>query len=230
MHSVDRFMAPAMLCLGLAAASGLQLVIQKHSLTKQRLAVIAATMVLLSELLGVAPPPWPVPSTPVGPHPASLALAEEPQQGAVIDLPFRQNGFFVSDIYVQQMTHGRPVPYRNIGRHGEPIHPVVWDTALFQRAVGPLMSGPKPRPSRCEGHRELSAAGFAFIVVRRDRLTQATAQAVEQPLAECLGAPDVYADAAVYRLDPSAASDPALANPRGWRAPPRHGVGGVGHR
>ena len=229
MHSVDRFVAPAMLCLGIAAAAGLHGLTGTRTWRAQALGTIAVTALLLAELVVAAPPPWPVPTRDARPHPASEWLAADPQVGAVIDLPLRTDGFFVGDIVVQQITHGRPVPIRLTGRNGEVIHPAVWDTALFQRAYAPFEPEARRRPTRCEGAAELAEAGFAFFVVRRGRLDERTASQVEAPLRTCLGPPEVIADAAIFRIDPSAADDPRLRNPPGWRAPPRHGVGGPGH-
>ncbi|MEC8422968.1 MAG: hypothetical protein VX000_04275, partial [Myxococcota bacterium] len=226
MHSVDRFLAPAMLCLGIAAAAGLHGVMAGRAWRSQAIAVAFAGAALLTELVSLAPPPWPVPVRPATPHPASIWLAEDPQPGAVIDLPLRTDGYFVGDIVVQQVTHGRPVPIRLTGRNGEVIHPRVWDAALFQRAYAPLDPTARRRQTRCEGAAELAEAGFAFFVIRRDRLEQADADAVEAPLRACLGEPTIVDTAAIFRIDPSAASDPRLRNPPGWRAPARHGVGG----
>lgn len=229
MHSVDRFVAPAMLALGVAAAAGLQGLAGTRTWRMQALVTALTTGVLVGELVALAPPPWPVPTRDAQAHAASAWLASDPQPGAVIDLPLRSDGFFIGDIVVQQITHGRPVPIRLTGRNGEVIHPTVWDTALFQRAYAPFEPEARRRPTRCEGTAELAEAGFAFFVVRRDRLDDATASRVEAPLQACLGAPQVIDDAAVFRIDPAAATDPRLRNPPGWRAPPRHGVGGHGH-
>lgn len=229
MHSVDRFVAPGMLCLGLAGAAGLHGLLAGRSWRVQAAATIAAAAVLLGELITLAPSPWPVPIRRATPHAASTWLAADPQPGAVIDLPLRSGGFFVGDIVVQQITHGRPVPIRLTGRNGEVIHPVVWDTALFQRAYAPFEPEAQRRRTACEGTAELAEAGFAFFVVRRDRLDEATARAVEAPLQACLGAPEVVDTAAIFRIDPAAAEDARLRNPPGYRAPPRHGVGGPGN-
>ena len=229
MHSVDRFLAPAMLCLGVAAAAGLRGALGRRPWAVQAGAVALAGAVLVGELVLLAPPPWPVPVRQATPHPASAWLAADPQPGAVIDLPLRTGGFFVGDILVQQITHGRPVPIRLTGRNGEIVHPVVWDTALFQRAFAPLDPTVRRRTTRCEGAAELAAAGFAFFVVRRDRLEAQAAAAVEAPLGACLGPPVVVGSAAIYRIDAAMADDGGLRNPPGWRAPARHGVGGPGH-
>ena len=229
MHSVDRFLAPAMLCLGVAAAAGLHGTLREQSWAKQAGAAALAGALIVGELVSLAPPPWPVPVRMATPHAASSWLAEDPQPGAVIDLPLRTDGFFVGDIVVQQITHRRPVPIRLTGRNGEVVHPTVWDTALFQRAYAPLDTEARRRPTQCEGTAELAHAGFAFFVVRRDRLDPEVARRVEAPLRVCLGAPTVVDSAAIFRIDPSSSEDSSLRNPPGWRAPPRHGVGGPSH-
>jgi hypothetical protein len=229
LHSVDRFVAPGMLCLGLSAAAALRATLGGRGWAAQAGATTLAVALIVAELVLVSPPPWPVPTRDATAHPASAWLAADQQPGAVIDLPLRSEGFFVGDIVVQQITHGRPVPIRLTGRNGEIVHPAVWDTALFQRAYAPFEPEARRRPTGCEGTAELAEAGFAFFVVRRDRLDAATAAAVEAPLRDCLGAPVVVDTAAIFRIDPAAAEDPRLRNPRGWRAPPRHGVGGPGH-
>ncbi len=225
-HSTDRFMAPAMLGVGVAAASGLGALVRDRGARVGAAAAVGAVVIAVAEVLLVSPAPWPIATTPARPHPASLHLAQDPHPGAVIDIPFRSvhTGRFEGDVFLQQAFHGRPVPFRLEGRHGEIVTPVVWDDALFQRVAGPLLGLPPGRATRCEGAAELAEAGFGWFVVRRDRLPADVARAAEAPLAACLGAAIIIEDAALYRIDADLARDPGLRNPRGWRAPARSGA------
>lgn len=229
-HSTDRFVAAAMLGIGLAAAAGLQALTLRRTFAVQLGATAVALIGLIAEVRWLAPPPPTAPTTPAAAHAASLHLAQDPHPGAVIDVPFRsvQTGRFEGDIFLQQAFHGRPIPWRLEGRHGEIVTPLVWDDALFQRVAQPLMGGQPSRPTRCEGAAELAGAGFGWFVVRRDRLPDALRDRVEQPLAECLGDPVVVEEAALYRIDAALADDPRLRNPRGWRAPARSGAAHLG--
>ena len=226
LHSVDRFLVPGMLGLGVAAAMGLRVLVQERPWRVQAAATVAAALLIVVEVIAVSPAPWPLPTTPAGPHPVSLALAQDARPGAVIDLPFRVDGFLVTDMLFQQTTHGRPIPYRMSGVGGEVVAPAVWGSALFQRAVTPLMEADRRRATRCEGAAELADAGFGWFIVRRDRMDAATGLAVEVPLRACLGDPEVYDNAALYRIDPSMAENDSLWNPRHWAPPLPQGVGG----
>ncbi len=190
MHGADRFVAGALLCLGIAAAAGLGDLLHRLPARLRMPSAVGAFGLVLAEVLFVSPAPWPVPQTQAVPSAAAQRLAEASaagEPGAVLDLPFlsASSGRFVSEILLDQTVHGRPVPFRLEGRGLQAVSPPVRDLALV-RALHAATQG-EPRPLPCRERDALAQLGFSAVVLHTERLEVPSAPVIES-FARCLGA------------------------------------------
>jgi len=195
-HSVDRFAVAFQLALSVVAAFGAAALLDRFDKAKTWLAVLLP-LAVLAEYLLVSPAPWPIPVSLAKPHPVSIELAENNQPGAVLDLPayYGTTGLFVGDIFFQQTIHQRAIPYSLEG-----VGPTVRRNPFFAFYETSAFEQPPPPVDPCSGVPALVEAGFAFVVLRPDRLDAAQSVALVDMLERCLGEGRPIADAVLYHL------------------------------
>ena len=201
LHSVDRLSLGAQLPAAILAAKGLDALIEHRA--KPHLLSLGALVLVCAEALVVSPAPWPLRMTSAVPHPASVALAELPGPGAVLDLPFvemtPQGSRFAGDIFYQQTIHGRPIPFQLEGREEGSLSPPVRANPFYRGMARVLLEGRSP-PDSCEGAKGLAQLGFRAVIWRPELATEAQAQVLQAHLARCLGPGEDYQGRVVHDL------------------------------
>jgi hypothetical protein len=201
LHSVDRLALGAQLPLAILAGRGLDALLSGRP--RPTALCMGALAVVLAEALFVSPAPWPLQMTSAVPHPASLALAERPGPGAVLDLPFTATTAlgkrFVGDIFYQQTVHSRPIPFQLDGNEEDSLSPPVRANPFYRGLARVLMEG-RSAPDACDGAQGLSNLGFVALIWHTDLATEAQRALLEPHLQRCLGQGQVYGDRVVYDL------------------------------
>lgn len=141
---------------------------------------------VVAELIVLSPVPFPLPTAEATISEASLALADMPQQGAVLDWPQRYAGkkVEVSRYFYYQSVHGRPIPYdfaptnyRPGPIEGNPffgaLEVVTYGSDYYSGAWSELTSLPVTR-----GVDDIRAMGFSYLVLHPEHLDPARKAAV----------------------------------------------------
>jgi len=195
-HSVDRFAVGLQLCLAILAALGLTQV----SIRWRPWILVG----VVAEVLLVSPGPWPIPMVQAAAHPASQHIAAQPDTGAVIDLPFQktgsENSWFYGDIFLQQTTHQRPIPFQLEGKGMETASAPVAQNRFFQHLSSGLIFG-QHFPEECTGVDELGALGVSWIVWHPTKAQPDIQARIDRVLRFCLGTPQTFGDRKVFQLE-----------------------------
>jgi hypothetical protein len=205
-HSVDRFAVAFQLALGVLAAVGLAVVLDRVGPRGRLPVALVACLLLLGEYLLVSPAPWPLPQSPAAAHPVSRELAAAPGHAAVLDIPAYHGGtgLFVGDIFFQQTVHARPIPYNLEGvSRSVRANPFYGHLEAIQLA-GTTDHGPidAPAASACSGVPALAAMGFGELILRPDRLAPDQRNRVVDLIESCLGPGRPVAGAVLYPIHP----------------------------
>ena len=165
--------------------------------------ILAAVFV---EVIAISPGPWPLPMVQASAHPASLHIAKQSNGGAVIDLPFQRTGteqaWFYGDIFLQQVTHQRPIPFQLEGHGMETASTPIADNRFFRNVSSGLIFG-QPIGENCAGLDDLSTLGVSWIVWHPQKAPANIRVDVDRALLSCLGEPKVFGDRKVFTLNPS---------------------------
>jgi hypothetical protein len=201
-HSVDRLVIGAQLGVALLAARGLTIALKSRVSGGRRLAFAAAVGVLL-EAMVASPAPWPVPMVMATPHPSAVAIGAIPGTGAVLDLPFLtdpdpRQARFVGDIFLQQTTHRRPIPFQLEGMGAEALSDATRANPFYQAFSKALRSG--RAPSGCDGAKGLAQLGFSHLIWRKNLVETAMEPTLQAHLQRCLGPGHTYGDRVVFEV------------------------------
>lgn len=198
-HAPERFLVSAHLCMGVSASAAVAWVLGRVGQRLRWAVGAGAAGLVLAEVLLLSSLPWPIPSFPAQPTEASLALAGG--EGAVVDLPFyRQSGGFEGDIFLQQVHHGRPIPFALDGVGEEIVSPGLRSNPFYRQLSRQLFGQADGGTGGCFGVDSLARSGFTEIVLRPDRLPADRAAATQATLEGCLGQPSQAGQALIYSL------------------------------
>lgn len=201
-----------------------------------RTLALGAMALVALEIGPLSPLPWPVPSTPFPEREGLAVLGADPEPGAVLELPFYQEGE-VGNGYalLGQTLHGRPLP--------NAVNPLQYSLMGGNGLLRLLDLGLNTAPSvlrelRPEhvvaGIDALRAGGWRFVVVRDDLPysdAALRAPAVARVLEEVVGWRPLAERPKVYRISPVAALPGARLlwpDEAGSAGPPPPGPGARG--
>jgi hypothetical protein len=201
-HSVDRLVMGAQLGVSLLAARGLTIALKSRVTGGHKFAIAAACVVLMEALL-ISPAPWPVAMVMATPHPSAVAIGTIPGTGAVLDIPFVTNpdprqARFVGDVFLQQTTHRRPIPFQLEGMGDEALSAATRANPFYHSLSRALRSGRVP--SDCDGAKGLAQLGFSHLIWRKDLVEKAIEPALQAHLKRCLGPGKTHGDRVVFEV------------------------------
>jgi hypothetical protein len=167
-----RFVVPVQLGLGVLASLGIRALATLPrawgpALERSGALAIGAAAVLLAEVLGGSPAPWPLPRSDAS-LPAYLAALEaDPEPGAVVDLPIALPNLERAVYLYWQTAHARPSPYSL----NDPLPQMLADSHLARTLLiaegGRLDRLPPELPELdlVASGRALADLGVRFVVV-----------------------------------------------------------------
>ena len=192
-HVNERYAMGTALCIGIAAAFGVQKLRKKWPS-----AHLFAIGIFMVETISLSPSPWPVPHSYAGVHATSKELSNV--SGGIIDMPRQEQGSrtFVGDILVQQMYHQNPIPYsmdekpnpRPVVVKHQHLNPaylaseVVADNFYYRYLLGLVRGGDDLKT--CHGIQELKEMGFVAFVFREDAIEEEYLDVTRLALKRCL--------------------------------------------
>jgi len=167
---------------------------------------LALSAAFLLEIATISPAALPVPASDARIPEFYTTIAEDPEPGAVLDLPLSLPNLERAVYLWYQTRHHRPVPWGL----NEPMPEALRDnrlTATIIRVEGGVDQGLPPRMPALEltlGARALARRGLRYVVVHGALYPDDKRATIEALLDGVLGAPASRADPAVsvYRLDP----------------------------
>jgi hypothetical protein len=186
-----RFVVGVSLAVSLVAAHGLRHM-TRHSSQSRRVALVLSFSVLaLVEFRYASPATLPVPVSDAVIPKAYTEMANDPEPGAVLDLPMAVPNLERAVYVWYQTEHGRPVPWG--------LNDPMPETLLKNRLTATLIrfeahrSGSMP-PGLPEldlviGSRALARQGYRYIVLHEDLYPNFKLQQVEAVLTGLFGAP-----------------------------------------
>ena len=194
-HSVDRFAVGLQLCVAMMAAIGVSTLSPRW----RPVALIAITV----ELIAWSPAPWPIPMATASPHPASVHIQHIEDERAVLDIPFLEGDedhqWFLGDVFLQQTTHTKPIPFQLEGRAMETVNPAVRANPFFEKFAAAAIQN-RPIAAGCKGLTELANMGFGWVVWRPMLTPDARREEFRQRMDACLSITETYDDRILYEI------------------------------
>lgn len=167
----------------LAAACAMALLLQRTAKNSRFAAGVLAALVLgLATREGVRAAPKGVYQLPN--DPALLALAQEPQSGAILDLPVEPIAQRVLRYQLFQIRHQHPLPF-----HSFPHHLHYSTSPVFQSHVAQWSMGQTPAPPDRAAIQELRNLGISHITLHRPWLRGPQYQHSREAIEAVLGSP-----------------------------------------
>ncbi len=199
-----RFLALALLSLGVLAALGLRLLLagQRRS-DALGVSVLAAGAVVV-EMALLSPTPWPIPTSPATVPAFYQMLAAEPGEFAVIDYPFERPDSLLlpGEYFYYQTFHRRPIPYRTSGV----LSPDVARNSFMEEvrnAQNGVAESQTAKARLREGVVRLRAMGFRYLVLHSAWLAGSSQGQIERALIPLLGLPARFGDGlVVFEMNP----------------------------
>jgi len=199
-----RFLALSLLALGILAAQGLRMLLERFSRWEGLgLSVLVAGACVLEVAL-ISPAPWPLPTSSASVPAFYEMVASDPGDDGLIDYPFErpESLLLPGEFFYYQTVHRRPIPYRTSGV----LSPEVARNS-FMEEVRNAQTGAEPsvlagRRLR-EGAVSLRAMGFRYLILHTNLLVGPSLEQIEEALIPILGEPARFADGlVVFGLNP----------------------------
>jgi len=194
-HSVDRFAVGLQLCVAMMAAIGVSTLSPKW----RPWTILAITV----ELVALSPAPWPIPMAKAIEHPASLHIQQVDDGRAVLDIPFLEGDenhqWFLGDVFLQQTTHTKPIPFQLEGRALETVNPAVRANPFFEKFAAAAINN-RPIAEGCTGQAELASMGFGWVVWRPMLTPDVRRAEFRLRMASCLSIIEDYGDRVLYEI------------------------------
>jgi hypothetical protein len=202
-----RYVLPAALALSVAAAVGVAWLARRLGAWVG----LVAPLLVVTELLLFSPVPVPLPTAEVRISPAYGRLDEALPPGAIIELPYFDQGTqrFERSHFLQQLRHGRPIADEIVGFPPRYLVHNQFTAQLIglEKPYGELVIRVE-FPDRIAQDRErLVQDGFVGIVLDPDGFDSAERCEQVMDLLSVFGAPVLLEDRLVYRLVPPAQRD-----------------------
>jgi len=223
-----RFLALSLLALGILAAQGLRMLLERFSRWEGLgLSVLVAGACVLEVAL-ISPAPWPLPTSSASVPAFYEMVASDPGDDGLIDYPFErpESLLLPGEFFYYQTVHRRPIPYRTSGV----LSPEVARNS-FMEEVRNAQTGAEPSVLALrEGATRLRAMGFRYLVLHGAWLTGSSQGQIETALTPLLGAPARFGDGlVVFQMTPlegpDEGSDGASSEPSAPASPPAQGAG-----
>lgn len=199
-----RFVTGVSLAVGVSAAVGLRHLLRHLRPTPRLVTVGALCLAVLAETAVASPATLPVPHASAHIPQAYSAMRQDPQAGAVLDLPLTVPNLERAVYVWFQAAHQRPIPWGL----NDPMPKVLLDNRLtatlirLEESRAWTASAMLPELDVVIGARALQRQGYRYIVVHRGFYPPFKAERVEQLLTTLYGPPVEWPedDLLVYTL------------------------------
>jgi len=203
-----RFVMGVQLALAMIAAHGLRHLLRRRPQAVRIGAVLALSGLILVEIAVTTPARLPVPSSDATIPSFYTAMAADPIEGAVLDLPMTVPNLERAIYVWYQSAHGRPVPWGL----NEPMPRILLTnrltvTLIRLEATRAQSLAPRlPELDMVIGARNLARQGYRYVVVHQALYPAFKFNQIETLLTGAIGTPQRSEGRLIYTLD-----DPTLA-------------------